>query len=135
VGATPAFAASAAFTQVSGSPFTTGDGPDSVAFSPSGGLLATGSENGLVWVFSVAGGGALSQVAGSPFASNFDARSVAFSPSGGLLASADLWDGTVSVFAPAPPTATVSQPAGGGTYTVDQPAPTSFSCADPTARG
>ena len=44
-----------AFTQVAGSPFATGSGPASVAFSPSGGLLATAnSTDGTVSVFSVA---------------------------------------------------------------------------------
>ena len=89
-----------AFTAVAGSPFTTGTGPASVAFSPSGGLLATAnSTDGTVSVFSVAPDGALSAV-GTPVPT--DARlpvSVAFSPSGGLLATANHTSpGTVSVF-------------------------------------
>ena len=62
-------AAPPALTPVAGSPFVTGSGPISVAFSPSGGLLATANYNAdTVSVFSVAAGGALTPVAGSPFA-------------------------------------------------------------------
>ena len=74
--------------------------PSSVAFSPTGGLLATGNfENGSVSAFSVAPGGALTQVSGSPFYTNGGGpESVAFSPTGGLLATANWgWD-KVSVF-------------------------------------
>ena len=88
-----------AFTAVAGSPFATGVGPASVAFSPSGGLLATAnSTDGTVSVFSVAADGALNAV-GTPVPTH--ARlpvSVAFSPSGGLLATANSGPGSVSVF-------------------------------------
>jgi uncharacterized repeat protein (TIGR01451 family) len=88
-----------AFTPVAGSPFTTGGGPASVAFSPSGGLLATAnSTDGTVSVFSVAADGALTAV-GTPVLTH--ARlpvSVAFSPSGALLATANSGAGSVSVF-------------------------------------
>ncbi len=60
--------AGGALTPVAGSPFPTGDTPESVAFSPSGGLLATADFYGnTVSVFSVSGAGALSPVPGSPF--------------------------------------------------------------------
>jgi 6-phosphogluconolactonase (cycloisomerase 2 family) len=66
----------------------TGNGPTSVAFSPSGGLLAvTNSSAATVSVFSVnSSTGALTPVSGSPFATGYTAYSVAFSPGGGLLA-------------------------------------------------
>ncbi len=102
------------FTPVNGSPFATGagtPGPASVAFSPSGGLLATANSNhATVSVFSVGTEGVLSPVSGSPFATGIacapgngdvctDPVSVAFSPSGGLLATAsDVGERTVSVF-------------------------------------
>ena len=91
-----------AFTPVAGSPFTTGPAglnPTSVAFSPSGGLLATAnSTDGTVSVFSVAAGGALT-VVGTPPTEPEAPDSVAFSPSGGLLATANHTNpGTVSVF-------------------------------------
>src|SRR5262249_13898692 len=94
-------------TQVAGSPFATGQDPFSVAFSPSGGLLATANTyDYTVSVFSVSSAGALTQVSGSPFETGGD--SVAFSPSGRLMAVAGYY-GSVAVFsisspnAPAPP--------------------------------
>ena len=86
-------------TPVSGSPFATGAFANSVAFSPSGGLLATANtDDNTVSVFSVASDGALTQVSGSPFGAGSAPISVAFSPSGGLLATANAGDNTVSVF-------------------------------------
>ena len=68
-GAGGALAAPPAFTPVTGSPFATGSFPESVAFSPGGGLLATANHAAnTVSVFAVGSGGALTQVTGSPFA-------------------------------------------------------------------
>ena len=94
-----------ALTQVPGSPFTTGNALNllgssvaSVAFSPSGALLATAIDGGgTVSVFSVGRGGALTKLPGSPFTTGAS-PSVAFSPSGALLATANYGDDTVSVF-------------------------------------
>ena len=70
-----------------------------MAFSPSGGLLATANYgDDTVSVFSVSIGGALTPVAGSPFMTGDNPATVAFSPSGGLLATANFGDNTVSVF-------------------------------------
>jgi len=89
-------------SSVIGSPFFTSngsDGPDAAAFSPSGGLFATGNSlSASVSVLAVGPGGALSAVANSPFAAGSLPASVAFSPSGELLAAADYSDSTVSVF-------------------------------------
>ena len=71
-----------------------------MAFSPSGGLLATANSGaGSVSVFSVAADGALTPV-GTPFTTGLGSgpMSVAFSPSGGLLATANKNVNTVSVF-------------------------------------
>ena len=94
-----------AFAQVTGSPFASGPYPGSVAFSPTGSLIATadGSAGTGMTVFSVAAGG---QLTGSPpsfpHSGILDGTgAVAFSPSGGMLAVADLSidpNGGVEVF-------------------------------------
>ena len=67
VGAASAVAAPPAFTQVAGSPFATGRNPVSVAFSPSGGLLATANQHdNTVSVFSVGSGGGADRGRGLP---------------------------------------------------------------------
>ena len=64
--------------------------PVSVAFSPSGGLLATANSGaGSVSVFSVAADGALTPVGTTSTGLGSGPISVAFSPSGGLLATAN----------------------------------------------
>jgi 6-phosphogluconolactonase (cycloisomerase 2 family) len=78
-----ALATSPAFTPAPGSPLSpsTGEG-SSLAYSPSGGFLASGTS-----IFSVATSGALTPVGGT--APDPYAGSVAFSPSGAFLAVAD----------------------------------------------
>ncbi|MEP6641480.1 MAG: beta-propeller fold lactonase family protein [Gaiellales bacterium] len=89
-----------AFVPVSGSPFTTGIFPYSVAYSPDGGQLAVANAGtNSVSVFAVnATSGARSAVSGSPFAAGTGPRAVAYSPGGGRLAVANTGVGTVSVF-------------------------------------
>ncbi|HEY1524045.1 MAG TPA: beta-propeller fold lactonase family protein [Solirubrobacteraceae bacterium] len=104
-----AAAADAGITPVPGSPFATGDIPsiESLAFSPSGGLLAVPNQNGkTVSVLSVnQSTGALTPVSGSPFANGgAEPESVAFSPDGRFLATANIIAGTVSVFSINPST-------------------------------
>jgi len=82
-----------ALTPVVGSPFAVGSGPDSgpysVAFSPSGSLLAVPFwEDGTVQTFRVDSDGALTPAPGSPSATGKATHSVAFNASGTLLAAA-----------------------------------------------
>jgi WD40 repeat protein len=92
--------------QVNGSPFQAGKGTESVAFNPSGTLVAASNEGddvadqSTVSVYSIASGNAVSEVQGSPFATGYGPYDVAFSPDGSLLVTADALQGggAVSVF-------------------------------------
>jgi Spherulation-specific family 4 len=87
-----AAAAEPSYTPAPGSPLSpSGNGGSGVAFSPSGALLAEGTE-----MFSVGGSGALTPVGGA--APDSSARAVAFSPSGALLAAANTSAKSVSMF-------------------------------------
>jgi 6-phosphogluconolactonase (cycloisomerase 2 family) len=139
-----------ALTPVAGSPFAAENGagptgppfagpnPGSVAFSLSGGLLATNnnSYDSTVSLFSVNSDGTLTPVAGSPFATIEDSHpsSVAFSPSG-LLAVANSYDHSVSMFSisnsdAAAPSAQITSPRTGATYTLGQLVNASFGCVE-----
>jgi 6-phosphogluconolactonase (cycloisomerase 2 family) len=88
-------------TAVSGSPYPTGanTGPDAVAFSPSGGLLASvNNAADEVALFKVSGSGLTPS--GSPTSTGVNSRPVAlaFSPSGGLLVTADINSQALSLF-------------------------------------
>jgi 6-phosphogluconolactonase (cycloisomerase 2 family) len=89
-------------TQTTAANADTGAGPASVAFSPSGGLLATANANAnTVSVFTVDASGQLTPVTQTTAANantGSTPLSVAFSPSGGLLATANANASTVSVF-------------------------------------
>jgi len=63
----------------------TGGSPQSLAFSPNGGLLATTDDNS-VWVFAVSAEGVLTPVQSPRFLRSGISGAVAFSPSGRLLA-------------------------------------------------
>ncbi len=121
-----AFASEPAFTAAPGSPLAAPNvGSSSVAFSPSGGLLASGTG-----MFSVGSSGALTPLSGS--APDPYAGAVAFSPSGTLLAAADesgptpAGGRTVSIFSVAPSGALTQ--ASGSPYTVgSRPTSVTFS--------
>ena len=89
-----AAASELAYTRSPGSPLISsplgGSGGSGLAFSPSGGLLARGSE-----MFSVAASGALTPLGGTP--PDPSATSVAFSPGGALLAAANTSSDTISM--------------------------------------
>lgn len=95
-----AVGAGGALTPVSGSPFKASEAPASIAFNPSGTLLATANADSTVSLFTVGSGGALTQVPSSPFnvGSGTAPISVAFNHQGTLLATADQGSGQYSVF-------------------------------------
>jgi hypothetical protein len=102
-----------------------------VAFSPGGGLLATANTGAsTVSVFSVAATGALTEMTGSPLATGSLSFSVAFGRGGGLIATSNFGSNTVSMFSVGPPSAQITTPAAGNTYTQGRAVPTSFTCAD-----
>jgi 6-phosphogluconolactonase len=125
-----------ALTAVSGSPFAGGALalPDSVAFGPSGRLLAVTNAGGGHWgvsLFSVdPTTGVPTALSGSPFATDGQPASVVFSPGGALLATSDT-DGTVSMFSTAaPPRAAINNPADAHTYLLNQAVTTTFACTE-----
>jgi 6-phosphogluconolactonase len=138
-------ASTGALSAVTGSPFKAGgiseSGAKSVAFSPSGKLLATANQEGgrcfnevpciaTVSLFSVnSGTGALTELADTPVGSSLEfpryiaPTSVAFSPDSELLAAADAdegpADGAVSVFTVGAETGSL-EPIGGSPFPLAQ---------------
>ena len=87
------------FSPVLGSPFATGANPQTVTFSPSGGLVASANTSGgNLSVFSVSSAGVLTPVTGSPFTTGVNPFGVAFNPNGTLLANTNEGENTISVF-------------------------------------
>ncbi|HUN33706.1 MAG TPA: hypothetical protein VMU95_16980 [Trebonia sp.] len=70
---------------------------DALAFGENGGLLASGDQNGNVYLWNTAERRVSGALAGSPAISSAGAGQIAFSPSGALLA-ASFGDGTIRVW-------------------------------------
>jgi 6-phosphogluconolactonase (cycloisomerase 2 family) len=121
-----------ALTQVPGSPSTTGPDPLAVAFSADGSLLATANDGGGdVSVFAVdPTTGVLTEASESPLSAGNEPHSVAFAPAGDLLAVTNRSDNTVDMLEAALPTATLSWPPSGGTYTQGEQVATNYVCAE-----
>jgi 6-phosphogluconolactonase len=133
-------ASTGALANVAGSPVSAGTNPAGVAFSPAGNQLVVSDTTGSqLFVYGVnPSSGVLSASPGSPFPLDNGTSSpftVAYSPSGAWLAIPEESSNDVSVFSatPSPPTATISSPATGQTYTQGQVIPTTFACAEGSA--
>ncbi len=115
-----------------GAPPAPSAGPVSVAFSSDGSLLAAANFGGeSVSVDSVdAATGALTPALGSPFAVGDGPHSATFIPNGRLIAVANRSDSTVTMLAPAPPTATVIFPPSPAYFKQGAKVATRFACAD-----
>ncbi len=97
--AAPGAAAAAAFTPASGSPFSTGDDPLSVASSADGSLLAVANTgDNSVSVYAVSSTGTLTPLAGSPYPTGHAPMAVAFDPDAPILAVANANDKSVETF-------------------------------------
>ena len=116
------------FRQASGSPFSSGAGVFTVAFSPSGGLLAAANFGAnTVSVFTVnqtTGGLTLS---GSPYSVGSGPESAIFSPSGGLLAVGNTNSNSVSMFAVDQATGALTEVSGSPFSTGADPGVVAFS--------
>ena len=121
---------------VAGSPFTQPDDPSSdpvaVAFSPAGWLVVVAGD-GRLTTHAIGPGDVLEEPGTTYDPIGNIPASPAFSPSGQFLDILDTSFNEVYSFAGlAPPVATILSPPGGGSYTVGQSVPTTFSCADST---
>jgi len=86
--------------KITGSPFSAGTGPRSVAYKPDGLFLAVANRNSSnVSIFAVNQTiGVLTEITGSPFSAGTGPRGVAYSPNGIFLAVANRNADNVSVF-------------------------------------
>lgn len=89
-----------AFTAMpcSGSPCSTGEGPEQAVFNASGTLLATANTGSTVSMFRVAADGSLTHVVDASTGNNSVPESLSFNAGGTLLATANIEAGTVSMF-------------------------------------
>ncbi|HME03488.1 MAG TPA: beta-propeller fold lactonase family protein, partial [Solirubrobacteraceae bacterium] len=103
--------------------------PTSIAFSPSGGLLATannGADNVSVFSINQTTGG-LTPVSGSPFAAGLATSSLAFDPGGDLLAVSNAGNKNVQVFSVNEASGALSQVSGSPFATQGDPESVAFS--------
>jgi 6-phosphogluconolactonase (cycloisomerase 2 family) len=127
-------------TQSSATPMSVNGYPQTISFSPGGGLvaIATGSD---VELYSLDADGTATAVPGSPVvpADSGDVGGGTFNHSGTLLAytsdefnmgSPEFIDNDVNVVAVTQPMATITSPSQGQTFTESDVVPTAFSCAD-----
>jgi 6-phosphogluconolactonase (cycloisomerase 2 family) len=127
-------------TQDSAAPISVNGYPQTISFSPGGGLVAIGTGSD-VELYSLGADGTATPVPDSPVipADSGDVGGATFNPSGTLLAytsdefnlgSPEYVDNDVNVVAVTQPTAAIISPSQGQTFTEGDVVPTTFSCAD-----
>jgi 6-phosphogluconolactonase len=125
----------AAWNPIAGSPFASGAGPTSVAYNPTGTVLASTNGGGASFsMFTAAASGALTPVVGSPFATDGTPRWVSWHPDGAVIAVTNFTGHTVKMFTVSPagvPTLADTKPLGGDSVmSVFNPAGTLMATTD-----
>jgi len=93
--------ATGVLSQVSGSPFSAGSFPESIAIDPSGRFAYVANvDSNDIYAYSInIKTGGLTQIAGSPFPGGGGSKSVAISPAGSFVYVTNIFTNTVSVYA------------------------------------
>jgi 6-phosphogluconolactonase len=118
-------AKSGALTQVSGSPFASGNGPQDIAIDPTGSFAyVADTQSSNVSAYTISESGALTPIKGSPFSSGGAPVGIAVDPTGSFVFTANSGSNNVSAFKIDAKTGALTQvsgspfPAGTGPFAV-----------------